>query len=151
MSCNTYMFKLIFVTEHPSWNQTLPVFSSGRHKCESFQASTWRFHLFADWRQGFCSLKISFLDSLSRVLGSVRGAFLVFPFFVMKHDCSTMLCHFLLYKEVYQPYVYIYSFPLGPSSHPSSSSQSTQLSSLYYTACSHQLPSLHMVVNICRS
>ena len=38
-----------------------------------------------------------------------------------------------------------------PPSHPSSSSQSTQLSSLYYTACSHQLPILHMVVNICRS
>ena len=58
------------------------------------------------------------------------------------HDCFTMLCSFLLCNEVHQLYVYIYLLPLGPlfhlpPSHPSKSSQSSELSSLHYTVGSH--------------
>ena len=50
-----------------------------------------------------------------------------------------------------QLYVYAYPFPLGPPSHPSRSPQSTELSSLHYTAGSHQLSVLHMAVHIRQS
>ena len=62
-----------------------------------------------------------------------------------------MLCWFLLYN-MNQSYVYMYSLPLGspahPPSHPSRSSQSTRMSSLYCTATSHQLSVLNMVMHI---
>ena len=54
-----------------------------------------------------------------------------------------MLCWFLLYNEVNQTYVYIYPLPLRPLCHsptlsqPSRSSQSTEQSSLCFTAGSH--------------
>ena len=51
-----------------------------------------------------------------------------------------------------QLYVYIYPLPLGfpptPPSHPSRSPQSIELSSLCYTAPSHELSILYMVVYI---
>ena len=57
-----------------------------------------------------------------------------------------MLCWLLLYNRVNQLYVYMCSFPLKPPfcppptpSHPSRSSQSTQLGSLCYTATSYWL------------
>ena len=64
-----------------------------------------------------------------------------------------MLCQFLLYNKLNQLYVYIYPLPLGlasqqPPSHPSRSSQITELSSLSYTAASYQLSVLHMAVHI---
>ena len=66
-----------------------------------------------------------------------------------------MLCQFLLYNGVNELYVYIYPLCLGPPSpppsHPSRSLQSTELSSLCYTAGSYQLSILHMVVYICQS
>ena len=67
-----------------------------------------------------------------------------------------MLCQLLLYDKVNQLYVYIYLLTLGPlshptpTSHPSKSSQSTKLSYLCYTAASHQLSILHMVVYMCQ-
>ena len=36
----------------------------------------------------------------------------------MKYNCFKMLYQFLLYNKVNQPYVYIYSLPLGPPFHP---------------------------------
>ena len=76
-----------------------------------------------------------------------------FFFFFLGHSCFTMMCQFLLYNEN-QLYVYIYPLPLRflshlPPSHPSRSSQSTELNSPYYTAASHQLSMLHMVLYIC--
>ena len=53
-----------------------------------------------------------------------------------------MLCQSLLYNKVNQLYVYIYPFPLEPTStpsNPSRSSQSTKLSFLCYTAGFYQL------------
>ena len=53
-----------------------------------------------------------------------------------------MLCYSLMYSEVNQPYAYVYS-PLSdcpptlPTSHLSRSSQTTELSFLYFTASSH--------------
>ena len=38
--------------------------------------------------------------------------------FLLAYNCFTMLCQFLLYKEVNQLYIYIYPLPLGPPSHP---------------------------------
>ena len=61
-----------------------------------------------------------------------------------------MLCQFLMYNEVNQLYVYIYPLPLGPPSYPCRSSQSTRLSSLCYTAASHQLFVVHMVLCVCQ-
>ena len=43
---------------------------------------------------------------------------------------------FLLCNKVNQLYVYMYPFPLEPHSHPSRSSQNTELSSLCYAAAS---------------
>ena len=66
-----------------------------------------------------------------------------------------MLCQFLLYNKVNQPYVYIY--PISPPScaslppslsHPSRWSQSTELTSLCYVAASHQLTILHYIGSI---
>ena len=69
--------------------------------------------------------------------------FFLLLFFSLAYNCFTVFCQFLLYNEVNQLYVYLYPFPLGPSchppSHPSRLSQSTRLSSLCYTAGSHQL------------
>ena len=67
-----------------------------------------------------------------------------------------MLCEFLLYKIVNQLYVHIYPLPSGPpshhlTSHPSRSSQSTELSSLCYRAASRQLSISHMGVYIVRA
>ena len=58
-----------------------------------------------------------------------------------------------MYSELNHLYVYIHPLPVGyfltpPASHPSRSPQSTQLSSLNYTAGSHQLSVSHMVVHI---
>ena len=47
-------------------------------------------------------------------------------------------------------HVYIYPFPLEPPSHPTRSSQSTEPSSVCYSAASHELSSLHLGVHICR-
>ena len=67
-----------------------------------------------------------------------------------------MLCQFLLYNKVNQhTCTYIPISPpscvsLPPSvSHTSRWSQSTELTSLCYTAVSHQLSILHLVVYIC--
>ena len=67
------------------------------------------------------------------------------------HNCLTMLCWFLLCKEVNQPYAFICPLSLVPpshvpSSHPSRSAQSTMLSSLHCTVPSHQLSILHTAV-----
>ena len=76
---------------------------------------------------------------------------------LLEYNCFTMLCQFLLYNEVNQLYVYIYPhipslLSLSPTllSHPSRSSQSIKLISLCYTAASHQLSILHLVVYIRR-
>ena len=65
----------------------------------------------------------------------------LFLFFPLGYDCFIM-CSFLLHNEVNQLYVYMYSSLLSPAvlhlpSHPSGSSQSTELSSLCCTAASH--------------
>ena len=39
-----------------------------------------------------------------------------FSFFLLEYNCFTMLCQFLLYTEVNQLYIYMYSFPVGPPS-----------------------------------
>ena len=41
-----------------------------------------------------------------------------------------MLYYFLLYNNINQLYVYIYPLPLEPPSHPTRSSQSTELTEL---------------------
>ena len=38
-------------------------------------------------------------------------------FYKLEYNCFTVLCEFLLYSEVNQPYVYIYPLPLGPPFH----------------------------------
>ena len=74
-------------------------------------------------------------------------------FFLLRYNCFTMQCQFMLYNKVNQLYVYIYpiSWIFPPTSHPSRSPQSTKLSSLRYTAGSHQLSVFHMVVYIYQS
>ena len=67
-----------------------------------------------------------------------------------------MLYQLLLYNNVNQLYVYMYPLLLNPpfhsppKSHPSKSLQSTELSSLCYTAASHQLSISHTVIYICQ-
>ena len=64
-----------------------------------------------------------------------------------------MLCYFLLYILVSQLCTYIlslWSLP-PPPSHPSRSSQSTELSSLWYTAASHYLYMAAYVATLCLS
>ena len=76
---------------------------------------------------------------------------------LLEYNCSTMVCQFLLYNKVNQPYIYIYPHissllclpPTLPLSHPSRWSQRTELISLCYAAASHQLSILHLVVYIC--
>ena len=65
-------------------------------------------------------------------------SFLLFKFtyFYLEYNCFTMLCSFLLYNIVNQLYIYIHPLPLKPPSHPSKSSQSTELSALCDTAAS---------------
>ena len=57
-------------------------------------------------------------------------------FFFLEYNCFTVLCEFLLYNEVNKS-AKMYTSLLPPPSHPCRSSQSTKLSSLYYTAVSH--------------
>ena len=57
--------------------------------------------------------------------------------FTSLHNCFTMLCYFLLYSEVNQLYIYIYSLPLRPPNYHPITSQSTGLSFLCFTAGSH--------------
>ena len=60
----------------------------------------------------------------------------------------------MLYNKVNQLYEHIYPFPLKPPyPHPtfSKSSQSSMLSSMCYTAASHWLSILHIVVYTCQS
>ena len=67
----------------------------------------------------------------------------------MEDTCFTTLCGFLPYISMHQPEAYTCPQPREPASHhtshPSRASQSTELSSLHYTATSHQLSILHMV------
>ena len=62
-------------------------------------------------------------------------------YFLLEYNCFTMLCQFLLCREVNQLYVkYIPPFinlPSPPPSHLSRSSQSIELSFLCFTAGSH--------------
>ena len=82
-----------------------------------------RLHIY-QWSQTLCNSKtvagIMLIINRNRVL--------------LEYNCFTMLCQFLLYSEVNQLYVYIYSVPLEPptpiSSHQSRSPQSTKVSSL---------------------
>ena len=77
-------------------------------------------------------------------------------FLKLECNCFAMLCYFLLYSKVSQ----LYSIPISPpswtppkhpTSHPSRSSQSTELSSLCYTAASQWPSVLHrVVVYICQ-
>ena len=73
-----------------------------------------------------------------------RGAVFAFGFlficFLLQYNCFTLLCYFLLYNEVYQPYAYTYIpslLDLPPTqalhfAHPRSS-QSAKLRCLCYT------------------
>ena len=74
------------------------------------------------------------------------------------YSCFPMSCQFLLYNEMnqlYNMYTYIPSLldlpPIPPQSHPSRSSQRTELNFLRFTAGSHCLSVLYMVVYICQS
>ena len=63
---------------------------------------------------------------------------------LLEYKCVTNLCQILLYNKVNQLYWYIYPLPLEPPFHtpstcPSWSSQSAQLSSLCHIAASHWL------------
>ena len=68
-----------------------------------------------------------------------------FPYvlFLLQYNCVAMLCWFLLYNNVNQPYVHISpSFSTSPTSPPfhfSILSQITELSSLCYCLCSYLL------------
>ena len=67
----------------------------------------------------------------------LQFSFLLFKCTYLDYNCITMLCSFLLYNIVNQLYVYKYPLPLKPPSHLSKSPQSTELSSLCYTATSY--------------
>ena len=88
--------------------------------------------------------------ALSKFLDLSSFRFLPFPevrwvkpvfYFLKKLECNcfTIFCSSLLYNKVNQLYVYISPVPQEPPSRPSSSSQSTELSSRCCTAASHQL------------
>ena len=65
-------------------------------------------------------------------LGNVLKSF--FFFFQLEYNCFTMFCYFVLYNNmiyIHSHMPYILNFP---PSHPSRASQSTELSSLCYTA-----------------
>ena len=74
-----------------------------------------------------------------------------FFFFKLEYTCFTMLCSFLLYNSVNQLYVYIYPFPFElpslPPTHPSRSSQNTELASQCCKVASHWLSALDIIVN----
>ena len=59
---------------------------------------------------------------------------------------ETLVPSHWLYNEANQLYAYIYPLSLEPPSHPSRSAQSTELSSLCYTAASHYLSISHVLV-----
>ena len=67
-------------------------------------------------------------------------------------QCCVGLCHTTVW--ISHNYIHIYWAPLSlppfPLSHPSRSSQSTRLGSLYYTTTSYQLFVVQMVVYICQ-
>ena len=89
-----------------------------------------------------------------------------FPMYVFTYSCFTMLCYFLLYTEMNQLYMCVIkqlyssefkdkkfcqaiscpSWTFTAPSHPSRSSQRTELSSLCYITASHQLAILHMAI-----
>ena len=73
----------------------------------------------------------------------------VFVCFFLKCSCCIM-CQFLLYSKVNQPYVYMY-FPLPWISFPFRSPQSIKQSSFCYTVGSHQLSILYIVMYVCQS
>ena len=63
--------------------------------------------------------------------------------FLLKDNCFTMLCHFLLYNEVNQPCAYMYPLHLEPLSYPTSPSQpsrSSQSTEMKTSPASQQLP-----------
>ena len=75
---------------------------------------------------------------------------------LLAYNCFTMVCQFLLYNKVNQLYIYIHPhisslLCLPPTLRipPPKWTQSTELISLYYTAASHQLSILPLVVYIC--
>ena len=53
---------------------------------------------------------------------------ILFLFFKLEYNCFTMLCWFLLYNKVNQPYVNTHPLPLGFPSHPLPSSPSQVIS-----------------------
>ena len=79
-------------------------------------------------------------------------------FLSVDYNCFTVLCWFLQYNEMNQPYVHIFPHPLdlpspSPTIPPPRPSQGRELSSLGYTAASHEMSSLHtkMYIRQCRS
>ena len=80
--------------------------------------------------------------------------FLNFTYFLLKDNCFTEFCCLLSNLNMNQPQVYIYPLPFGTSlpspspSHPSRLIQSSCLSFLSYTANSHWLSILHMVMYV---
>ena len=81
----------------------------------------------------------------------VCNYFICMLFFLLGYSCFTVLFWFFLYNKVNLLYVYIYLFPLGPSSHSPQSHPSRSPQRLSYTAGSHQLSVLHMVMYLCQS
>ena len=81
---------------------------------------------------------------------SYHISILFFLRLLLGYSCFIMFYQFLLYNNVNHIYdLYIYSFllnfpPAPPPSHSSRPSQSTKLSSLCYTAASHQ-PSIQYI------
>ena len=72
------------------------------------------------------------------------------------HSCFTMLCQFLPYSKMNQPYVCVHIYIISSSfwtSFPFRSPQCIKQSSLYCTVCSQQLPILYIVsiVYMCQS
>ena len=66
----------------------------------------------------------------------------IYVLFLLEYNCFSMLCQFLLHKEVNQSCAHRYPLPLGPASYPtascpSRSSQSTNLSFLCLLSASH--------------
>ena len=76
---------------------------------------------------------------------------LMLSFLKLEDKCFTMSCSFLLYTSVNQLYVHIYPLPVEPPSLSSRSLQSTELSSMCYTAAPHLLSILYLVVYISHS
>ena len=93
---------------------------------------------------GICSLHLIILDNF-------------FYSSLLEYNYFTILCQFLLYNKVNQPYAYIYPHipsllnlpPILPIP-PLQVVANTKLISPCYDAASHQLTILHLVVYICR-